>query len=171
MQDDVTDGVKAMIEQGIANAERVCIVGASYGGYAALAGAAFTPKLYRCVVSVNGVADLPQMLAYEKDHAGAESNQLAYWREHIGSASDPNVISRSPLRAASQIEIPVMLMHAANDTVVPETQSRAMARELEKLGKKVVYVPLAGEDHWLSRSGTRVQMLKELEKFLAEHLQ
>jgi dipeptidyl aminopeptidase/acylaminoacyl peptidase len=170
MQDDVTDGVKAMIDQGIADATRVCIVGASYGGYAALAGAAFTPDLYRCAVSVNGVSDLPQMLTYEKNHAGAESDTLAYWREHIGSGFDPQVIARSPLRAASQIKAPVMLMHAVNDTVVPQSQSEAMSRELDTLKKKVTYVRLPGEDHWLSQSPTRIRMLEELQKFLAEQL-
>jgi dipeptidyl aminopeptidase/acylaminoacyl peptidase len=170
MQDDVTDGVKAMIEQGVADSARVCIVGASYGGYAALAGAAFTPDLYRCAVSVNGVANLPAQLGYQKEHTGAESNQLAYWRDHVGSSTDPNVIGKSPARAAAQIKVPVMLMHAANDTVVPESQSREMMRELAKLKKPVTYVSLAGEDHWLSQSATRVQMLKELEKFLSTQL-
>jgi dipeptidyl aminopeptidase/acylaminoacyl peptidase len=170
MQDDVTDGVKAMIEQGVADGTRVCIVGASYGGYSALAGAAFTPDLYRCAVSVNGVSDLPAMLGYEKQHSGSESDDLAYWRDHIGPAGDPNVIAKSPVRAASQIKAPVLLMHAVNDTVVPESQSERMARELRQLNKKVTFVPLAGEDHWLSQSATRVQMLKELEKFLAEQL-
>jgi dipeptidyl aminopeptidase/acylaminoacyl peptidase len=170
MQDDVTDGVKAMISQGVADASRVCIVGASYGGYAALAGAAFTPELYRCAVSVNGVADLPRMLAYEKDYAGAESDQLAYWREHIGSSTDPKVTGKSPLRAAAQIQAPVLLMHAINDTVVPQSQSKDMAREMAQLKKNVSFLGLTGEDHWLSRSATRVQMLKELEKFLGEHL-
>jgi dipeptidyl aminopeptidase/acylaminoacyl peptidase len=170
MQDDVTDGVKAMIEQGVADSARVCIVGASYGGYAALAGAAFTPDLYRCAVSVNGVANLPAQLGYQKEHTGAESNQLAYWRDHVGSSTDPNVIGKSPARAAAQIKVPVMLMHAANDTVVPESQSREMMRELAKLKKPVTYVSLAGEDHWLSQSATRVQMLKELEKFLNTQL-
>jgi dipeptidyl aminopeptidase/acylaminoacyl peptidase len=170
MQDDVTDGVRAMIEQGVADASRICIVGASYGGYAALAGAAFTPDLYRCAASVNGVADLPNLLRYEKAHAGAESNQLAYWREHIGSPDDENVIAKSPQRAAANIKAAVMLMHAVNDTVVPQSQSQAMARELQGQLKSVTYVSLAGEDHWLSQSATRVQMLKELEKFLSEHL-
>ena len=170
MQDDVTDGVKAMIEQGVANRARVCIVGASYGGYAALAGAAFTPDLYRCAVSVNGISNLPALLAYQKDHTGAESNQVAYWRDHIGPSTDAKVIEKSPAKAAAQIRVPVMLMHAANDTVVPESQSREMARELEKLKKPVTYVALAGEDHWLSQSATRLQMLKELEKFLSAQL-
>lgn len=70
MQDDVTDGVKALIEQGVADPKRVCIVGASYGGYAALAGAAFTPELYACAVSINGISNLPAMLSFEETYAG-----------------------------------------------------------------------------------------------------
>jgi dipeptidyl aminopeptidase/acylaminoacyl peptidase len=170
MQDDVTDGAKAMIEQGIADPARICIVGASYGGYAALAGAAFTPDLYRCAVSVNGIADLPQQLGYAKQHWGRESDTLAYWREHIGTPFDPQVAAKSPLRAASQIKIPVLLIHAVNDTLVPESQSKAMSRALESQQKPVTYVKLAGEDHWLSQGATRIQVLKELEKFLGEHL-
>jgi dipeptidyl aminopeptidase/acylaminoacyl peptidase len=170
MQDDVTDGVAAMIEQGVADAKRVAIVGGSYGGYAALAGAAFTPDLYRCAVSVNGVSSLPAMLGYYKEHSGAESNALAYWREHIGSSTDPQVIAKSPIRSAATFKAPVLLMHAVNDTVVPHSQSEAMARELEKQHKAVTFVSLAGEDHWLSQSATRVQMLKELDKFLSANL-
>jgi dipeptidyl aminopeptidase/acylaminoacyl peptidase len=166
MQDDLTDGVKALVEQGIADPERICIVGASYGGYAALAGAAFTPDMFRCAVSINGVSDLPRMLGYERQHSGEESDALAYWREHIGPSTDKQVIAKSPLRSAAQIKIPVLLMHAADDTVVPVSQSEAMSRELRELRKKVSFVRLAGEDHWLSQTATRVQMLKELEKFL-----
>jgi dipeptidyl aminopeptidase/acylaminoacyl peptidase len=170
MQDDVTDGVTAMIEQGVADAKRVAIVGGSYGGYAALAGAAFTPDLYRCAVSVNGVSSLPAMLGYYREHSGTESDALAYWRDHIGAATDAQVIARSPSRSAATFKAPVLLMHAVNDTVVPYEQSKTMARELENEHKAVTFVSLAGEDHWLSQTATRVQMLKELEKFLAEHL-
>ncbi len=170
MQDDVTDGVKAMIAQGVADSARVCIVGASYGGYAALAGAAFTPDLYRCAVSVNGVSNLPAMLGYQKEHSGAESNSLAYWRDHIGGSTDKQVVEKSPAKAAAQIRVPVMIMHAVNDTVVPQSQGKEMARELEKLKKPVTFVSLAGEDHWLSQSATRTQMLKELDKFLSANL-
>jgi len=73
-QDDLTDGVKALITQGIADPKRVCIVGASYGGYAALAGAALTPELYACAASVAGVADLPELLAWGEKLSGDESD-------------------------------------------------------------------------------------------------
>ena len=110
------------------------------------------------------------MLAYYKEHTGEESNALEYWRDHIGSSSDPQVIARSPLRSATTFKAPVLLMHAVNDTVVPHDQSEAMAKELEKEHKPVTLVSLAGEDHWLSQSATRIQMLKELEKFLSANL-
>jgi dipeptidyl aminopeptidase/acylaminoacyl peptidase len=64
----------------IADTQRVCIVGASYGGYAALAGAAFTPELYACAVSVNGIADIPQMAGFIREHSGEESDAFRYWQ-------------------------------------------------------------------------------------------
>jgi dipeptidyl aminopeptidase/acylaminoacyl peptidase len=166
MQDDVTDGVKALIDQGIADSHRVAIVGASYGGYAALAGAAFTPDIYRCAVSVNGVSDLPAMLGYLSTHAGAESDSVIYWKENIGSAFDANTIDKSPARAAQQVKIPVLLIHSSEDTVVPIAQSETMNRALVESGKTVSFVKLPGDDHWLSRSDTRVRVLKEIDGFL-----
>jgi dipeptidyl aminopeptidase/acylaminoacyl peptidase len=90
MQDDLSDGVRAMITQGIADPQRVCIVGSGYGGYAALAGAAFTPELHACAVSVNGVSNLSEMLGWEADHHGTESDTLGYWRDSIGPSSIPS---------------------------------------------------------------------------------
>lgn len=171
MQDDVTDGVKALVDQGRVDPKRVCIVGASYGGYAALAGAAFTPELYACSVSVNGVSDLPQMLRSEETATGEESDSVSYWKDHIGSALNPEVIARSPARAAANVRAPVLLLHGVNDSVVPIAQSRAMAKELKALDKPHTLIELPGEDHWLSRSESRTRVLTEMETFLARHLQ
>jgi dipeptidyl aminopeptidase/acylaminoacyl peptidase len=170
MQDDLTDGVLAMIQQGVADPRRVCIVGGSYGGYAALAGAAFTPDLYKCAVSVNGVSDLPEMLGTVKVQNGAESDSVAYWRDNIGSPFDKWVIERSPARAADAIRVPILLMHGVDDTVVPIGQSESMARALEMRNKPFEFIRLSGEDHWLSRADTRLRVLTEIERFLREHL-
>jgi len=170
MQDDVTDGVKHLIADGTANPARVCIVGASYGGYAALAGGAFTPELYACVASIAGVSDLPDMLIYEKRAHGADSDAIAYWTDHVGPASNPNVAAKSPARSGATFRAPVLLLHGVDDSVVPIDQSERMAKALEKAGKTVTFVKLPGEDHWLSRADTRLQVLKELEKFLAQYL-
>ncbi|HEY4368776.1 MAG TPA: prolyl oligopeptidase family serine peptidase [Steroidobacteraceae bacterium] len=170
MQDDITDGVKALIEQHLADPHRIAIVGASYGGYAALAGAAFTPDLYACAVSVGGVTDLPAMLGYSEAISGDESDVVAYWRVSIGAAFDANVIARSPARAAASIRAPILLLHGVDDTVVPIDQSEMMARALDKEHKQNLLLKLPGEDHWLSRGSTRIRVLTEIEKFLSAQL-
>ncbi|HYL04041.1 MAG TPA: alpha/beta fold hydrolase [Steroidobacteraceae bacterium] len=170
MQDDVSDGVKELITAGVADPHRICIVGASYGGYAALAGAAFTPELYACAASIGGVSDLADMEAYLKAHAGSESDAVLAWREQIGGSFDPKVGAHSPAHAAASVRAPILLLHCADDTVVPPSQSEEMARALTRAGKKVTYVKLPGDDHWLSRSATRVRMLKQLDAFLAQYL-
>lgn len=171
MQDDVSDGVRHLIDNGTANPARICIAGLSYGGYSALAGAAFTADLYACAISVNGVADLPEMLVDQKIRYGTESGSLSYWVDHIGPVSDPNVAGRSPSRFADSFRAPVLLLHGSADSVVPFRQSETMARMLKQAGKQVTLVKLDGEDHWLSRSATRQRVLEEMETFLALHLQ
>jgi dipeptidyl aminopeptidase/acylaminoacyl peptidase len=170
MQNDVTDGVKAMIDQHIADPRRVCIVGWSYGGYAALAGAAFTPELYRCAVSINGVFDLPMMQVYQEKHAGELSGTVAYWREHMGSMQDPLLAERSPNRHASGIRASILLIQAADDTVVPPEQTEFMANALRAGGKPVKLAKIPGDDHWLSTSQARIRALTEIDAFLQENL-
>jgi dipeptidyl aminopeptidase/acylaminoacyl peptidase len=170
MQDDVTDGVKALVAQGIVDEKRICIAGSSYGGYAALAGATFTPELYACAVSVAGVSDLGEMLAYEEKLAGEESDAVYYWRESIGRRDDPRVAQKSPARFAGNIRAPVLLIHGSNDSVVPFNQSQMMANALKAAGKPHQLITLDSEDHWLSASATRIRLLSEMEKFLAAHL-
>jgi dipeptidyl aminopeptidase/acylaminoacyl peptidase len=146
-------------------------VGWSYGGYAALAGAAFTPDLYACAVSIAGISDLPEMLGWDTNNSGRESNSFAYWREHIGRPTDPQVVAKSPARAAGAIRAPVLLIHGVDDTVVPISQSRGMAEALKQRGKPVELIELAGEDHWMqTSSNSRIRTLTELERFLGKHL-
>ena len=171
MQDDVSDGVRFAIEQGIADARRVCIVGASYGGYAALAGAVFTPQLYSCAVSVNGISNLPEMREWlEKRSGGEQSDTMGYWRDSIGSRIDPQLEAHSPIRGVVEVRAPVLIIYSADDTVVPSGQSENMARALHDDGKEVKLVKLKGDDHWLSHADTRTQMLREIEQFLAAQL-
>jgi dipeptidyl aminopeptidase/acylaminoacyl peptidase len=180
MQHDLTDGVAALTAAGIADAERVCIVGASYGGYAALAGAAFTPELYRCAAAIAGVADLREMLAFSRARAGAESTTLAYWRLAMGvdetssqqysTSINERLTAASPAAHAERVQAPVLLIHGRNDTVVPIAQSRLMERALAAAGKSVQFIELDGEDHWLSIAATRLETLRALDAFLAEHL-
>ncbi|HZF29108.1 MAG TPA: alpha/beta fold hydrolase, partial [Gammaproteobacteria bacterium] len=174
MQHDLTDGVAAVVAAGIADPERVCIVGASYGGYAALAGAAFTPELYRCAAAIAGVADLRDMLGFERNTAGGLSATVSYWRQAMGVTDTESRVEQlnaaSPAQHADRVRAPVLLIHGHDDTVVPITQSRTMERALTNAGKSVQLVELEGEDHWLSRPKTRLETLQALDAFLAEHL-
>jgi dipeptidyl aminopeptidase/acylaminoacyl peptidase len=170
MQEDIDAGVGFLVGQGIADPKRVCIVGASYGGYAALAGAAFSPELYACAASINGIADIPQMAGFIRETYGDDSDSFRSWRDLIGDPSDKDLIAFSPGRAVDAIRVPVLLVHGANDTVVPPSQSRNFARLLEQHGKQHRYVELADEDHWLSSSGSRLMLLESLDGFLQQFL-
>jgi len=171
MQDDISDGVRHLVERGIADPERVCIMGGSYGGYAALAGAAFTPDLYACAVSVNGLADIPQFLGFVREKSGDDSASYRYWRDMVGEPSDDDVARFSPARAIDAIRTPILLVHGTSDTVVPFSQSANFARLLAQHGKHHELLRLEGEDHWLSTGAARLQLLQAVEPFLASHLQ
>ncbi|MBL8544946.1 MAG: S9 family peptidase [Hyphomonadaceae bacterium] len=173
MQNDLDDGVNALARAGIINPQRVCIVGASYGGYATLAGVTMTPERYRCGASVAGVSDLSQMLLEtERNTGGEDSMSSDWWRQSIGDRSEDrdSVRAASPVNLASAVTAPVLLIHGTDDTVVPIDQSRRMLRALQGAGKNVRFVELSGDDHWLSDAPTRIRMLHEIETFLDEHL-
>jgi dipeptidyl aminopeptidase/acylaminoacyl peptidase len=172
MQDDLTDGVKALAATGRIDPSRVCIVGASYGGYAALMGGATTPDLYRCVVAIAPVTDTERMLREELRTQGRDSPALAYWKEQLGvdEINDDLLDSRSPVNLAAGFDDPVLLLHGDDDTIVPIKHSRQMEKALKRAGKSVRFVKLKDEDHWLSLPETRIQMLREMDNFLAEHL-
>ena len=171
MQDDITDGVIALVDKGIADPKRVCIVGWSYGGYAALAGVTFTPSLYACAVSIAGISDLPTLVASESRNEGRESDSFVAWRDHIGAPTDAQVIARSPARFAGAVRAPVLLIHGVDDTVVPISQSRHMARALKASPAPSELIELPGEDHWMmTSSASRIRTLTELERFLGKYL-
>jgi dipeptidyl aminopeptidase/acylaminoacyl peptidase len=169
MQTDLSDGVRDLVRQGLVDPKRVCIIGASYGGYAALAGAAFDPGVYRCAASVAGPADLHRMVAWTKAHNGVAAQR--YWTRFMG-ADDPQdkVLDEiSPSDHADRISIPVLLVHGKDDTVVPLEQTRVMEKALRAAGKPVEVVVMPGEDHWLSRGETRLQMLQSVVAFLEKN--
>lgn len=172
MQTDLSDGVRQLAKDGTIDPKRVCIVGASYGGYAALAGVTLDPGVYRCASSVAGVADLRRMLTTKITDTGSSKNAtLRYWQRFMGAAnpSDPGLDAISPARLASRVKVPVQLIHGKDDTVVLYEQSVLMQKALKAVGADVEMVTLAGEDHWLSRSITRIQMLDAMVGFLEKH--
>ena len=169
MQTDLSDGVRYLAGQGTVDPKRVCIVGASDGGYAALAGAAIDRGVYRCAVSVAGISDLKSMVSDDFDKEGYGGER--FWLRYIGAKGpgDPVLARYSPASRAADVTIPVLLIHGRDDTRVPIAQSREMAAALRRAGKPVELVELPGEDHFLSSGATRLQMLKATVGFLEKN--
>lgn len=168
VQTDVQDGVKKLIADGIADPKRICIVGASYGGYMALAGATFSPDLYACAISYAGISDLRRMV-----YTGTtfESEGSSVWKRRIGAdVDDKKLDTDSPANFADRVKAPVLLIHSDRDVTVPIEQSQIEERALKNDGKQVEFVTLQGDDHYLEFADTRIQLLKEVEKFLAAHI-
>lgn len=173
MQHDVTDAVRHLINTGVADPTRICIVGASYGGYVALAGAAFTPELYRCVVSIAGVSDLPDIRRSDRIHSGATSVSNIYWQRSIGDRREDRdaLIGASPARHAQNITAPVLLIHGEEDSTVPIRQSEIMVQALERAGKQVRFLRMTGGHSWHEwEAEDRQSLYRELDAFLAQHL-
>lgn len=161
MQDDIEDGAKYLIERGIANKDKIAIVGASYGGYAALMGAVKTPDLYKCAISVAGVSDVRQLVL----------DNRRFWRsynvvdEQIGTGA--KFLKRiSPVNHAKKIKVPILLVHGELDQQVDVEHSEKMYKALKKYNKNVKYVELPDEDHFLSIEANRVKTFEEMNSFL-----
>lgn len=165
MQTDLSDGVRHLAAQGTIDPKRVCIVGASYGGYAALAGATIDTGVYRCAVSVAGLSDLRKLV----EDGGRSSRR--YWKRFMGveRLSDPALAQISPITHVDKVSIPVLMVHGRDDTVVPLEQSEIMADALRRAGKPVELIIQKGEDHWLSRGETRGEMLEATMAFVEKH--
>lgn len=172
VQHDITDGVKSLIELGWIDKDRICAMGWSYGGYAALAGGAFTPDLYQCIISIAGVSDLPEMMRYERRERSERSLTYKYWVEFIGDPQTDRERMQevSPALHAANFEAPVLLIHGTHDTVVPTEQSELMGEALRKAGKDVTYLEIDGDVHSLVDNGTRRRILETVSAFLAPHL-
>lgn len=166
MQTDLSDGVRYLASQGTIDPARVCIVGASYGGYAALAGVTLQHGVYRCAAAVGGVSDPGALIAYSETQNGRSAER--YWTEFMGvtGAQDPSLAVISPLAQAAHADAPILLVHGRDDTVVPFSQSSSMAAALQRANRPVQLVDLQVEDHWLSRGQTRLRMLTEVVRFL-----
>jgi dienelactone hydrolase len=166
MQTDLSDGVRYLARQGVIDPKRVCIVGASYGGYAALAGVSVETGVYRCAVSVAGISDLRRFRKWTVQNEQSWSQR--YWDRFMGTSDqhDPALIAISPIEHVGSVSVPVLLIHGRDDTVVPYEQSDVIFSALKRAGKSVEMVTMKHEDHWLSRSETRLQMLQATVAFL-----
>jgi dipeptidyl aminopeptidase/acylaminoacyl peptidase len=167
-QDDITDGVKWAIEQGIADPKRVGILGASYGGFAALTGLIRTPELYRCGVSLAGVADIPSILKALPDLQLLRTLSA----DAIGDAKEDKAWLKdiSPVNHAEAIEAPVLLAHGKNDPKVPIEPVQKLAKSLRARGKLYDFIIKEGEGHGFLRETNRIEFWKKADDFLKQYL-
>ncbi|WP_395790760.1 alpha/beta hydrolase family protein [Aquimonas sp.] len=165
MQDDLTDATRWALEQGIAAPDRICIVGASYGAYAALMGLVREPELYACAVGYVGVFDLALMV---RDEKGTGRRNLAWHQEWVGDASELGAVS--PTELAERIQAPVLLAAGGEDRIAPIEHSRRMARALNKRDAEVetYYVDTAGHGFHLLEH--RREYYRRMLDFLQRHL-
>jgi dipeptidyl aminopeptidase/acylaminoacyl peptidase len=171
MQTDLSDGVTYLAAQGTIDPKRVCIMGASYGGYAALAGVTLQKDVYRCAVSVAGIGDVSDFLQWRVNQGGSKSLTIRYWNRFLGieAYNDPKLAAISPAQLAAKASAPILLIHGQDDTSVPYGQSVGMSKALQAAGKPVEFVTLRGEDHFLSSAETRLEMLSSAVAFLEKN--
>ncbi|MCH7528000.1 MAG: S9 family peptidase [Candidatus Marinimicrobia bacterium] len=169
MQDDITDGVKWLIDEGIADPERICIYGGSYGGYATLAGITFTPDLYACGVDYVGVSNLFTLLETIPPYWIPFRDM---WYEMIGHPEkDKDLLtSISPVFHVDQIKAPLLVAHGSNDPRVKQDESDQIVNALRKRGIDVKYIVKENEGHGFRNQENRFEFYREMEKFLDRHL-
>ncbi len=170
--EDINSGLEQLVKDGITDPKRVCIVGASYGGYAALAAATFAPDLYACAVSYAGISDLQLDLSRQSRDYGEHSQVLSVWEKREGATrfDTDKLAAMSPASHADRVKAAILLIHSDKDITVYLEQSEREQSALQGAGKSVQFVKLEGDDHYLLQSATRIQMLKALDTFLSAHI-
>jgi dipeptidyl aminopeptidase/acylaminoacyl peptidase len=172
MQDDITDGVKWAVAEGIADPNRVCIYGGSYGGYAAMMGAAKDPDLYKCAINYVGVTDLPLLLTARWSDTNRSDFGLAGNKRRVGEVGkdDKRLHDTSPVNFASRIKIPVLMAYGGADIrVVPEHGTR-MRSALERAGNKPEWIMVDDEGHGFRKLENQVLFYGAMEKFLERNI-
>lgn len=169
MQDDLTDAVRWAIDQGIADPRRICIYGASYGGYAALMGVVKTPELFRCGVNYVGVSDLELFFSrsfFGNDFLDNEQRQM------VGDPSADREMLRaaSPVNRVADIRVPLFMAYGGDDLNVPIEHGLGMKRALERAGKSFEWIVKETEAHGFAKAENRDEFYRTLEAFLRQHL-
>lgn len=175
MQDDLSDGVKWAVDQGLANPDRICIYGASYGGYATMMGLTKTPDLYKCGINYVGVVDLLELYEQVNDGynvAGLRDAGKSWWNMAMGSPREhkDRLRETSPINAIENIRAPVLVIHGRLDYNVEIEQYQALVSKLRKLDKPHQTLVKRYEGHGFHAEKNRVELYAKIEKFLAENL-
>ena len=167
IQDDIADAVRWTIEQNLADPERICTYGASFGGYAALMNPIRYPGMYRCAIGNVGVYDLAMM--FEEGDIPDQRSGRRYLERVIGT--DETVLSaNSPARNVAKIDIPVMLAQGTLDRRVPMDQFEALVDAFEANGRPAETLVISGEGHGFYKPENRARLLRMMEEFLDQHI-
>ncbi len=167
MQNDLTDGVKWAIDQGIADQSHIAIYGGSYGGYATLAGLVFTPELYCCGINYVGPSDL-QLLVNEHNVSGAESLEI-FDKQFLGNDKD-YLYSHSPINFVDRIRVPLLNAYGFNDARVDIKHWKHLEPKLKEYGKTYEILIEGNEGHGFRNESNRIQFYAKMEQFLAKYL-
>lgn len=168
MQDDINDGVRTLVEQGLADPKRVCIMGASYGGYAAMIGLERDPAMYRCGVNLLGVTDLASLLA----KGSWRSESFRYGSKVMiadQATMKAQIEATSPVLHAADIRAPVLMAYGEKDRRVPIDQGTDMRDALKKAGKTYEWMSFSNEEHGLSHEDNRLKVYSAIDAFLARY--
>ncbi|MBL4817016.1 MAG: S9 family peptidase [Shewanella sp.] len=165
MQDDLADAARWLTENYPVDKQSICILGASYGGYAAMMAAVKQQDVFRCAASFAGVSDLEYIVRKAR-----RFTNYKVVKKQIGDDSD-RLEQNSPVNFAKEINIPLLLIHGDKDRVVDVYHSREMFEELEDLGKQVEYIELENGNHHLEIEANRLKTLNAFDAFLSKHLQ
>jgi len=169
MQHDLSDAVAWAIAEGIADADNVCIYGGSYGGYACLAGLAFTPDLYKCGVDIVGPSNIKTLLDSIPPYWGPLRNDML---RKIGDVDGDAAFNEriSPLFHVENIQAPLLIGQGANDPRVKQAEADQIAFAMADKGIPVEYVLYPDEGHGWARPPNRIDFNGRSELFLAKHL-
>jgi acylaminoacyl-peptidase len=163
MQDDVTDATQWAIKQGLADPKRVCIYGASYGGYAAMMGGVREPDLYKCVIAYVGVYDLELM--FEKGDIPRREAGIVYLKQAVGTDKD-DLRARSPIHNLDKLKAPVFIVHGGEDFRVDVEHAYRLRDKLEELGKPYEWMLKEKEAHGFYRPENRLELYERMLAFL-----
>ncbi len=164
MLEDINDGTAWMIAQGYADPKRICMMGGSYGGYAALQSIVMAEHDYKCAIAFAPITHIPDLIDNFRGVVGYRS-----YRNYVES-DDWSTEEASPSFNIDKINVPVLLIQGDRDLNVPRAQARDFNSRMQRAGKDIKYIELEGGDHFLSSQAQRSLFLKESEAFLKKHL-
>jgi dipeptidyl aminopeptidase/acylaminoacyl peptidase len=169
MHDDLLDAIEWAVKEGIADRKKIAIYGGSYGGYAALVGAAFTPDVFCCAVDIVGPSNICTLIESIPPYWAPLMSQF---RVKVGDIETERdfLESRSPLFKADEIRIPMLIAQGANDPRVKQAEAEQIVEALRSKGKEVDYLLFEDEGHGFSRPENRMAFYAEAEQFLQRHL-